>query len=126
MAGTDMSKRVLTVDDSKTMLQMLQFALKQGGYEVIQGENGQEGLDLLDANEIDVIITDINMPVMDGITFIKELRKKPKNKATPVLILTTESSQAKKQEGRAAGATGWIVKPFDPGKLLEVIRKVSP
>jgi two-component system chemotaxis response regulator CheY len=126
MAGTDMSKRVLTVDDSKTMLQMLQFALKQGGYDVIQGENGQEGLDLLDANEVDVIITDINMPVMDGITFIKELRKKPQNKATPVLILTTESSQAKKQEGRAAGATGWIVKPFDPGKLLEVIRKVSP
>jgi two-component system chemotaxis response regulator CheY len=126
MAGTDMTKRVLTVDDSKTMLQMLQFALKQGGFEVIQGENGQEGLDLLEANSVDVIITDINMPVMDGITFIKELRKKPKNKATPVLILTTESSQSKKEEGRSAGATGWIVKPFDPGKLLEVIRKVSP
>jgi two-component system chemotaxis response regulator CheY len=126
MAGTDMTKRVLTVDDSKTMLQMLQFALKQGGYEIIQGENGQEGLDLLEANTVDVIITDINMPVMDGITFIKELRKKPKNKATPVLILTTESSQSKKEEGRSAGATGWIVKPFDPGKLLEVIRKVSP
>ncbi|HEX6959356.1 MAG TPA: response regulator [Ferrovibrio sp.] len=121
-----MTKTVLTVDDSKTMLQMLQFALKQGGYEVIQGENGQEGLELLDRNTVDVIITDINMPVMDGITFIKELRKKAANKATPVLILTTESSQAKKQEGRAAGATGWIVKPFDPGKLLEVIRKVSP
>src|SRR3546814_21079899 len=105
---------------------MLQVSLKQGGYEVIQGENGQEGRDRLDANEIDVIITDINMPVMDGITFIKELRKKPKNKATPVLILTTESSQAKKQEGRAAGATGWNVKPFDPGTLLDVIRKVSP
>lgn len=121
-----MTKRVLTVDDSKTMLQMLQFALKQGGFEVIQGENGQEGLDLLKNNQIDVIITDINMPVMDGITFIKELRKEPKNKATPVLILTTESSQSKKEEGRSAGATGWIVKPFDPGKLLEVIRKVSP
>ena len=122
-----MTKRVLTVDDSKTMLQMLQFALKQGGYEVIQGENGQEGLDLLEANSnIDVIITDINMPVMDGITFIKELRKKPQNKAIPVLILTTESSQSKKEEGRSAGATGWIVKPFDPGKLLDVIRKVSP
>jgi two-component system chemotaxis response regulator CheY len=126
MAGTDMTKRVLTVDDSKTMLQMLQFALKQGGYEIIQGENGQEGLDLLETNTVDVIITDINMPVMDGITFIKELRKKPKNKATPVLILTTESSQSKKEEGRSAGATGWIVKPFDPGKLLDVIRKVSP
>ncbi len=122
-----MTKRVLTVDDSRTMLQMLQFALKQGGFEVIQGENGQEGLDLLDANSnIDVIITDINMPVMDGITFIKELRKKPQNKAIPVLILTTESSQSKKEEGRSAGATGWIVKPFDPGKPLEVIRKVSP
>jgi two-component system, chemotaxis family, chemotaxis protein CheY len=126
MAGTDMTKRVLTVDDSKTMLQMLQFALKQGGFEVIQGENGQEGLDLLEANTVDFIITDIYMPVMDVITFIKELRKKPKNKATPVLILTTESSQSKKEEGRSAGATGWIVKPFDPGKLLEVIRKVSP
>ncbi|WP_374634566.1 response regulator [Ferrovibrio sp.] len=121
-----MTKRVLTVDDSKTMLQMLQSALKQGGYEVIQGENGQEGLDLLDKHDVDVIISDINMPVMDGITFIKELRKQPKNKAIPVLILTTESSQAKKAEGRAAGATGWIVKPFDPAKLLEVIRKVSP
>ncbi|MBP7669625.1 response regulator [Ferrovibrio sp. MS7] len=121
-----MTKTVLTVDDSKTMLQMLQFALKQGGYTVIQGENGQEGLDLLDQHDVDVIISDINMPVMDGITFIKELRKKPKCKATPVLILTTESSQAKKAEGRAAGATGWIVKPFDPAKLLEVIRKVSP
>jgi two-component system chemotaxis response regulator CheY len=126
MAGTNMTKTVLTVDDSKTMLQMLQFALKQGGYTVIQGENGQEGLDLLDQHDVDVIISDINMPVMDGITFIKELRKKPKCKATPVLILTTESSQAKKAEGRAAGATGWIVKPFDPAKLLEVIRKVSP
>jgi two-component system chemotaxis response regulator CheY len=121
-----MTKTVLTVDDSKTMLQMLQFALKQGGYTVIQGENGQEGLDLLDQHDVDVIISDINMPVMDGITFIKELRKKAKCKATPVLILTTESSQAKKAEGRAAGATGWIVKPFDPAKLLEVIRKVSP
>ncbi|MBP7063901.1 response regulator [Ferrovibrio sp.] len=121
-----MTKTVLTVDDSKTMLQMLQFALKQGGYTVIQGENGQEGLDLLEQHDVDVIISDINMPVMDGITFIKELRKLPKCKATPVLILTTESSQAKKAEGRAAGATGWIVKPFDPAKLLEVIRKVSP
>lgn len=121
-----MTKTVLTVDDSKTMLQMLQFALKQGGYNVIQGENGQEGLDLLGKHHVDVIISDINMPVMDGITFIKELRKQPQNKATPVLILTTESSQAKKAEGRAAGATGWIVKPFDPAKLLEVIRKVSP
>lgn len=109
-----MTKTVLTVDDSKTMLQMLQFALKQGGYQVIQGENGQEGLDLLDVNDVDVIITDINMPVMDGIAFIKELRKKPKNKATPVLILTTESSQAKSRKAeppaRPAGSSNPLIR----------------
>ncbi len=118
--------RVLTVDDSRTILAMLHHTLSNAGFEVLQAEDGQQGLDVLKNQDVDVVITDINMPVMDGITFIKELRKKPKNKATPVLILTTESSQSKKEEGRSAGATGWIVKPFDPGKLLDVIRKVSP
>ena len=121
-----MTKRILTVDDSKTMLDMLEFTLKGAGYEVLQAVNGQEGLDVLAANSVDVIISDINMPVMDGITFIQELRKLPENKALPVLILTTESGQDKKDQGRAAGATGWIVKPFDPQKLLAVINKVSP
>lgn len=121
-----MTKRILTVDDSKTMLDMLEFTLKGAGYEVLQAVNGQEGLDVLAANPVDVIISDINMPVMDGITFIQELRKLPQNKSLPVLILTTESGQDKKDQGRAAGATGWIVKPFDPQKLLAVINKVSP
>lgn len=122
-----MSKRVLTVDDSKTMLDMLAFTLKGAGYEVLQAENGQEGLDVL-AREghVDVIISDINMPVMGGITFIKNVRQNASYNATPILILTTESSAAKKQEGREAGATGWIVKPFDPQKLLAVVQKVSP
>ena len=121
-----MTKRILTVDDSKTMLDMLEFTLKGAGYEVLQAVNGQEGLDVLAANPVDVVISDINMPVMDGITFIQELRKLPENKSLPVLILTTESGQDKKDQGRAAGATGWIVKPFDPQKLLAVINKVSP
>jgi len=122
-----MSKRVLTVDDSKTMLDMLAFTLKGAGYDVLQAENGQEGLDVLaKEGHVDVIISDINMPVMGGITFIKNVRQNPSYNATPVLILTTESSAAKKQEGREAGATGWIVKPFDPQKLLAVVQKVSP
>ena len=121
-----MTKRILTVDDSKTMLDMLEFTLKGAGYEVLQAVNGQEGLDVLAANPVDVVISDINMPVMDGITFIQELRKLPENKSLPVLILTTESGQDKKDQGRAAGATGWIVKPFDPQKLLAVINKVAP
>ncbi len=121
-----MKKQILIVDDSKTMLDMLNCTLDGAGYEVVQAENGQEGLSALAANNIDVIITDINMPVMDGIAFIREVRKNPANKALPILTLTTESSAEKKNEGREAGATGWIVKPFDPTKLLNVIRKVSP
>jgi len=122
-----MTKRILTVDDSKTMLDMLAFTLKGAGYEVLQAENGQEGLDVLaKEGHVDVIISDINMPVMGGITFIKNVRQNSAYNATPILILTTESSAAKKQEGREAGATGWIVKPFDPQKLLAVVQKVSP
>ena len=120
-----MTTRVLTVDDSKTMRDMLAVTLRTAGYDVLQAENGQEGLDVLGSNPVDVIITDINMPVMDGFTFIKKLREHASHLATPILILTTESSKEKKDQGRAAGATGWIVKPFDPVKLLDVVRKVS-
>jgi two-component system chemotaxis response regulator CheY len=120
-----MTTTILTVDDSPTMLDMLAVTLRTAGYEVVQAENGQKGLDALKSTEVDIIITDINMPVMDGFTFIEKLREDHSNLATPVLILTTESSQEKKQKGRAAGATGWIVKPFDPTKLLEVVRRVS-
>jgi two-component system, chemotaxis family, chemotaxis protein CheY len=116
--------RVLTVDDSRTILAMLHHTLSNAGFEVIQAENGQVGLDLLASQDVDVVITDINMPVMDGIEFIKQVRATGKHQSLPILILTTETSQDKRDQGRAAGGTGWIVKPFDPEKLISVINKV--
>lgn len=120
-----MTGKILTVDDSPTMLKMLAYTLQNAGYEVLQAENGQKGLDVLGETVVDIIITDINMPVMDGITFIERLREDKARAAVPVLILTTESSDEMKAKGRAAGATGWIVKPFDPEKLVAVVRRVS-
>jgi two-component system chemotaxis response regulator CheY len=119
-------KRILTIDDSKTIRDMLAFTLGRAGYEVIQAEDGRKGLEAVAGGTFDVIITDINMPVMDGIAFIREARALASCKATPILVLTTETSDEKKTQARAAGATGWIVKPFDPAKLLAVIDKVSP
>ncbi len=120
------SKTALIVDDSISIRQMVSFTLREGGFTVVEANNGQEGLERLDQGKFDVIITDLNMPIMDGITFIRELRGRPASKYTPVLMLTTESQDTRKQEGRAAGATGWIVKPFNPEKLLNVIAKVLP
>ena len=116
--------RVLTVDDSRTILAMLHHTLTNAGFEVIQAENGQAGLDMLGREDVDVVITDINMPVMDGIEFIRQVRATGKYQSLPILILTTETSQDKRDQGRAAGGTGWIVKPFDPEKLISVINKV--
>ncbi|SDG14386.1 response regulator [Pelagibacterium luteolum] len=116
--------RVLTVDDSRTILAMLHHTLTNAGFEVLQAENGQVGLDMLGREDVDVVITDINMPVMDGIEFIKQVRATGKHQSLPILILTTETSQDKRDQGRAAGGTGWIVKPFDPEKLISVINKV--
>ncbi len=121
-----MPKTVLVVDDSSSIRQMLTFTLQDAGFSVLQGANGQEGLSSLQNRSVDVIITDLNMPVMDGITFIREARKLGTSKFTPILMLTTETHDKKKQEGKAAGATGWLTKPFHPAKLLEVIAKVSP
>lgn len=121
-----MTKSILAIDDSKTIRDMLGYTLGDAGYSYTLAEDGQKGLDALSTGSFDVIITDINMPVMDGITFIKEARARPEIKATPILVLTTEGSVDVKQKGRDAGATGWIVKPFDPDKLIAVIRKVSP
>lgn len=121
-----MAKTILTVDDSKTMRDMLKATLAGAGYGVVQAENGQEGLDKLGATAADLIITDVNMPVMDGLTFVERCRAKSGTVATPILILTTESSEDMKARGRAAGATGWIVKPFDPDSLLRVVEKVCP
>jgi len=116
--------RVLTVDDSRTMLAMLHHTLSGAGYEVLQAEDGQKGLDVLKGETVDVVITDINMPVMDGIEFIKNVRASGAYQSLPILILTTETSQEKRDQGRAAGGTGWIVKPFDPEKLISVLQRV--
>jgi two-component system chemotaxis response regulator CheY len=116
--------RVLTVDDSRTILAMLHHTLSNAGFEVLQAEDGQKGLEVLKSESVDVVITDINMPVMDGIEFIKQVRSTGSHSSLPILILTTETSQDKRDQGRAAGGTGWIVKPFDPEKLIAVIHKV--
>lgn len=122
-----MSKTILTVDDSRTMRDMLRLALCGAGHDVIQAEDGVAGVEALAAaGPIDVIITDINMPRLDGYGFISEVRAHPRHRATPILVLSTESDPARKAKAREAGATGWIVKPFDPAKLLVALDKVSP
>ncbi len=121
-----MGKSILIVDDSKTMRDMVSFTLRGAGYAVVAAEHGVAALTALQGQRVDVIITDINMPQMDGITLVKRIRAQPALKSTPVLVLTTESDPAKKDEGRQAGATGWIVKPFSPDKLLQIVAKVCP
>jgi two-component system chemotaxis response regulator CheY len=121
-----MSKKILAVDDSKTMRDMVSMTLRQAGYEVTEAADGQQALAALGANRVDLVITDVNMPNMDGIALTKALRGHAVHRATPILILTTESDAAKKAAGKEAGATGWIVKPFEPQKLLEVVAKVCP
>jgi two-component system chemotaxis response regulator CheY len=122
-----MAKCVLAVDDSKTMRDMVSFTLRGAGYTVIEAENGVAALKQLQGGaKVDVVITDVNMPEMDGITLVRRIRGLPQYAGTPILILTTESDQSKKDEGRSAGATGWIVKPFSPEKLLQIVAKVSP
>lgn len=119
-----MSAQLLIVDDSTSMRQMVAFALTSGGYSVREAEDGQVALDIARNQRFDAVVTDVNMPVMDGITLIRELRQLPAYKFVPILMLTTESSGDKKMEGKAAGATGWLVKPFDPDQLLATVRKV--
>ena len=121
-----MPKMILIVDDSTSIRQMVGYTLRQAGFGVIEGTNGQDALQKLDGQRVELIITDLNMPVMDGITFIKHVRSRTALRGTPVLMLTTESDDGKKKEGRAAGATGWMVKPFKPDKLLETIARVLP
>jgi two-component system, chemotaxis family, chemotaxis protein CheY len=121
-----MSKRILTIDDSKTMRDMLLLTLTDAGFEVLQGVDGQDGLNVLGDQRVDVIITDINMPKMDGYEVIRQLRQNPRHKTTPILVLTTESDADKRTIARSAGATGWMVKPFDPEGLIAIINKVSP
>ena len=115
---------VLVVDDSTTMRQMVSFTLTGAGHKVIEAGDGEDALKMVEGKKIDLVITDINMPKVDGIALIKALRALPAFKFTPILTLTTESQVEKKQEGKAAGATGWIVKPFNPESLLSVLNKV--
>ena len=115
---------ILAVDDSPSMRQMVSFTLKNAGFNVVEAVDGQDAFEKSGQRDYNLVLTDQNMPRLDGIGLTKKLRGNPKFSATPILILTTESSDQMKQMGRSAGATGWLVKPFDPAKLLEVIKKV--
>jgi two-component system chemotaxis response regulator CheY len=121
-----MSRKVMAVDDSKTMRDMVAFTLRQAGFEVLEAVDGRNALSVLGQSKVDCVVTDLNMPVMDGIQLIRELRAHPMHKSTPILMLTTEGDPAKKEAGRQAGATGWLVKPFNPEKLVQTIQKVCP
>ncbi len=118
-----MSGRIMTVDDSASVRQMVSFALRNAGYTVVEAQDGKDALDKLDSS-VGMIITDLNMPRMDGIQLIKAVRGGAGNRFMPIIMLTTESQASKKAEGKAAGATGWIVKPFKPEQLLAVVKKV--
>jgi len=119
-----MAKTVLTVDDSASIRQMVSFTLKSAGYEVVEAVDGMDGLEKAKGKSFNLVLTDQNMPRMDGLSLIKSLRGMPAYRSVPILMLTTESSDTMKSQGRAAGATGWLVKPFDPQKLIEVVKKV--
>ncbi len=119
-----MSKSILAVDDSTSMRQMVAFTLKGAGYQVVEAADGQQALNVAKTRGFDLVLSDVNMPVMDGIELIKNLRTLPNYKFTPILMLTTEAGTEKKMEGKAAGATGWIVKPFNPDQLLNTVKRV--
>jgi two-component system chemotaxis response regulator CheY len=119
-----MAKKVLAVDDSLTIRQLIRMTLTRAGYEVVEAEDGAKGLQKASAEVFDLVLSDINMPEMTGIEMLRGLRKLAQYKFTPIVLVTTESQPEKKQEGKAAGATGWIVKPFEPEQLLAVVTKV--
>ncbi|MEG3175621.1 response regulator [Sphingomonas sp. RB3P16] len=119
-----MTASILTVDDSPSLRMAIKIALTGAGYSVTEAGDGAEGLQKATAGHFDLIITDLNMPIMDGLTMIRELRKSPAQCGTPIIFLTTESDDSVKQQAKAAGATGWLVKPFVPEQLIKVARKV--
>ena len=118
------SRTILAVDDSTSMRQMVAYVLKQAGYSVVEAEDGEEALALAGRQQFDAVITDHNMPRMDGLTLVRSLRSTDGYASTPIMLLTTESSAEMKQKGREAGATGWMVKPFDPERLLDMCRRI--
>jgi two-component system chemotaxis response regulator CheY len=123
-AGAMMAKTILAVDDSGSLRQMVSFSLKAAGYDVIEAVDGQDGLDKAKKRTVDLVLTDQNMPRMDGLSLIKALRGMTSYQRVPILMLTTESGDDMKAQGKAAGANGWLVKPFDPQRLIEVVKKV--
>ncbi|HCM26271.1 MAG: two-component system response regulator [Treponema sp. GWB1_62_6] len=121
-----MAKKVLVVDDSSAIRQSITYVLQQGGYEIAEAKDGMDGLAVLRTlDAVDLIITDVNMPNLDGISFIRKVREDAKYKFVPIIVLTTESQGSKMNEGKEAGATGWIVKPFSAEKLLGIVKKVA-
>ncbi len=119
-----MIKTIMTVDDSASVRQMVSFTLQDAGYNVIEASDGKDALSKIQNSDLNLIVTDLNMPLMDGIELIKNVRSHPKHKFVPIIMLTTESQNEKKLEGKSAGATGWIVKPFKPEQLINVVKKV--
>jgi len=119
-----MSRKIMTADDSSSVRQMVSFTLKQAGYEVIEAVDGEDAVSKLSGQKIDMLITDLNMPRMDGIELIRQVRMNPANKFIPIVMLTTESQPEMKQKGKEAGATGWIVKPFKPEQLVAITKKL--
>ena len=119
-----MSQKIMIVDDSASVRQLVASTLAGGGYEVVEAVDGQDALDKFEQEPVDLIISDLNMPVMDGIELVKKLRALPGQRFLPIIMLTTESQDSKKQEGRAAGASGWLVKPFKSEQILSVVKMV--
>lgn len=119
-----MSKLIMTADDSASVRQMVVFTLKQNGYDVVEAVDGKDALGKLASQKVDMLLTDLNMPNLDGIGLIKAVRGGTLNRMIPIVMLTTESQDSRKAEGKAAGATGWIIKPFKPEQLIAVVKKV--
>jgi two-component system chemotaxis response regulator CheY len=120
-----MSKRIITVDDAQTMRRLVGYTLRGVGHDVIEAQDGVDALRVLEKQGVDLVITDVNMPNMDGLELVRRLRALPKFRATPILLLTTESDPEKKKQGKEAGATGWITKPFQPDQLVAAVAKVT-
>lgn len=121
-----MGRKILAVDDSPTVRQLLHLTLSDAGYDVVEAEDGEQALQKFSENQFDMLVTDLNMPNLDGIRLIEEVRKLPGNRFLPIIMLTTESKDGVRQQGKRAGASGWIVKPFRPEQVLGVVRMVMP
>lgn len=119
-----MTKKIIVIDDSASLRQVVSIALRGAGYEVIEAEDGQDALERLEHERVHLAICDVNMPVMDGITFVREIKKRPDHRFLPIIMLTTESRESRKQEGQMAGARAWVVKPFRPEQILNAVAKL--